>query len=495
MITVEARTTIRYLHAQGKSIRAIAKELGLARNTVRSALRREGSPAYARPKRSNPQLAPFLAQIEEILVKKRFIGSRILRELRALGYEGGRTALYDHLRTLRERVVDPRVTERFETPPAQQGQFDWSPYTISLGSQVVKVTLFCLTLGFSRRKFYWPSLDATQESVFEALEKGLEHFGGSPKKILLDNARTFVDDASPQHFRWNQRFLQLCGHYSIQPHACYPGRPRTKGKVDTPAAAYCRLYYLEQHFVKGGAWDDFGDFGRSLATFVAEDLDLMIHSTTGERPIDRFQEERLLLTPLPTVPFIGTHETLRKVSWDCLLSYAGTRYSVPWPYAGKQVWLRTSQGRKLIVRNQRGEQIASHDLASRKGATVIDQAHYQGLRKNVARTRPLLEGSFLKLFPDQRWFMEGVCIQHKNNPLDHLRGILALAEVYPRETLVASFLLARECNTYSHHFIRGVLESSAVTRPETQPGHLLERTEAAFTADLGVYQEILEAAP
>ena len=188
MITVEARTTIRYLHAQGKSIRAIAKELGLARNTVRSALRREGSPAYARPKRSNPQLAPFLAQIEEMLVKKRFIGSRILREVRMLGYEGGRTALYDHLRTLRERVVDPRVTERFETPPAHQGQFDWSPYTISLGGQVVKVTLFCLTLCFSRRKFYWPSLDATQESVFEALEKGLEHFGGSPKRVLLDSA-------------------------------------------------------------------------------------------------------------------------------------------------------------------------------------------------------------------------------------------------------------------------------------------------------------------
>ena len=487
MITVEAWTAIRYLHAQGKSIHAITRELGVSRNTVRTALRQERPPQYQRPKRPNPQLAPYVAQIEEMLTQKRYIGTRILRELRKLGYDGGKTALYDHLRTLKAQVVDPRVTERFETPPAHQGQFDWSPYTISLGGEVVKVTLFCLVLCFSRRKCYWPSLDASQVSIFEAIETGLGHFGGSPKELLVDNARAFVDDASTQRFCWNQHFLELCGHYSIEPRACQPGRPRTKGKVERP------FYYLEQHFIKGGAWNDLGEFASSLARFTAEDLDLRIHSTTGERPIDRFEQERPFLTPLPSVPFIGTNETMRKVSWDCLLSFKGTRYSVPWPFAGKHVWLRTSQGRRLIVRNQKGEQIACHELAARKGDTIIDRAHYEGLRKRVAKTRTLLEGSFLERFPKHRWFMEGVCIQHKNNPLDHLRGILALAEVYPHQDLVASFSLAQECNTYSHHFIRGVLESGAATRSDTQPCHPGEPTEPSLDADLGIYQEILEA--
>jgi transposase len=488
MITVEAWTTIRYLHAQGKSIRSIANELGLSRNTVRSALRHESPPDYARAKRPNPQLAPFLPQIEEMLFQKRFIGTRILRELRALGYEGGKTALYEHLRELKKQIVDPRVTERFETPPAHQGQFDWSPYTISLGSQLVKVTLFCLTLCFSRRKFYWPSLDATQASVFEALEAGLEHFGGAPRELLVDNASVFVDDASIQHFAWNRHFLELCGHYRIEPRACQPGRPRTKGKVERP------FYYLEQHLIKGGTWHDFDAFAHALTTFVADDLDICLHSTTGERPLDRFGQEQPLLTPLPGLPFIGTHELMRKVSWDCLLSFAGTRYSVPWPYAGKHVWLRPSQGRRLIVRNQKGDEIARHELA-KKGATIIDQAHYEGLRKRVAKTRAVLEESFLALFPNYRWFMEGVCIQHKNNALDHLRGILALAEVYPQEDLVASFALAKECNTYSHRFIRGILESAAIPHPEARPGEPVDEVQAATPADLGVYQQILEVAP
>jgi transposase len=206
MIPVEAWTTIRYLHAQGKPIRAIAKELGLARNTVRCALREENPPRYTRPKRPNPQLESFTSQIAVMFFEQDLIGSRILRELRKLGYAGGRTALYDHLRTLKAASPSSRLTERFETAPAQQAQFDWSPYTIPLGGSLVKVIVFCLTLCFSRRKFYFVSLNETQSSIFEALEAGLRHFGGSPKELLVDNPRAFVSNANPLHFQWNVHF-------------------------------------------------------------------------------------------------------------------------------------------------------------------------------------------------------------------------------------------------------------------------------------------------
>ena len=489
MITVEAWTTIRYLFAQGKSVRAIAKELGLSRNTVRRALREEAAPHYARSQRPNPKLNPFLPQIEEMFLKKRFIGSRILRELRGLGYDGGATALYAHLRTLGEARQRSRATERFETPPGHQAQFDWSPYTVSLGGLLVKVILFCLTLAFSRRKFYWPSLDETQGSIFEALESGLRYFGGAPKELLVDNARAFVVDASPLHFAWNVHFLELCGHYRMQPRACQPARPCTKGKVERP------FYYLEEHFIKGGDWSGFDAFGQGLTVFMAEDLDVGIHSTTLERPIDRFHQEQPLLTPLPTLPFIGTHEEMRKVSWDCLVSFAGSRYSVPWAYAGKQVWVRTAQGRELIVRNQGGAEIARHLLTDRKGSTVMVQGHYEGLRQSVAKTRPLLEESFLKLFPQQRWFLEGLLIQHKNNALDHLRAVLALAEVYSPQALLTAFERAREYNTYSHRFVRGLLESGAGSDTQAAPCDAPQTTDPTPTHDLALYQQILEATP
>ena len=482
---MEAWTAIRYLHAQGKSIRAIARELGLSRNTVRTALRKDAPPHFVRPKRANPRVEPFAVQIEQMLVEKRFIGSRILRELRALGYDGGKTPLYEYLRSLKAKALPSRVTERFETDPAEQGQFDWSPYTIPLGDVVTRVVVFCLTLAFSRRKFYWLSLDETQVSVFEALEAALHYFGGSPKHVLVDNALAFVSDASPQHFAWNRHFLELCGHYRIEPRACQPARPRTKGKVERP------FFYLEQHFIKGNRWDDFDRFASALVTFTVEELDTVIHSTTGERPIDRFQVERPLLTPLPATPFVGTHEEMRKVSWDCLISFRGSRYSVPWPYAGKHVWLRASQGRKFVVRSQCGEQIACHSLAAKKGLTHIDPSHYEGLRRSLPKTRILLQESFLRLFPEHTAFVDGLLIQQKNNALQHLRAILGLAEVYPPAALATAFVAAKEYNTYSHRFIRGLLEAGEYPPPDAAldaPAGI-----RSLEVDLSIYQRALEA--
>lgn len=483
---MEGWTTIRYLHAQGKSVRAIAKELSVARNTVRAALRSENPPHYDRSKRSNPQLEPFADQIERMLFQQHFIGSRILRELRPLGYKGGRTALYDYLRALKATSASSRLTERFETPPAQQGQFDWSPYTIVLGGCTVKVIVFCLILGFSRRKFYWPALDETQSSVFEGIEAALQHFGGSPKELLVDNPRVFVDNANPVHFQWNRHFLELCGHYSIKPVACQPYRARTKGKVERP------FYYLEQQFIKGDGWESFDAFASALASFIADDLDQRVHATTLERPIDRFKSEQPLLTPLPARPFVGTNEEMRKASWDCLISFSGSRYSVPWEYAAKHVWVRPSQGIGLVVRSQKGTEIARHRIPAQKGMTVIDPAHYEGLRRGQAKTRAVLEESFLRLFPEHGWFAEGLFIQHKPNGVAHLHAIMALAEVYPHEALKATFAAAKEYNTYSHRFIRGLLEASGTSLQAMPPPTSSSRPPSKVGADLAVYQRVLE---
>src|SRR5919199_862733 len=178
VLRVEAWTTIRYLHAQGTPIRAICRELGVSRKVVRRALRREGPPKYERPSKPNPKLAPFEAQIRIWYFGEKLIGSRILRELQARGYDGHRSALYRYLAKLKAETPSSRVTERFETPPGQQAQFDWSPYTVELGGELTRVVVFGMVLGYSRRKHYTASLDETQASIYEAIESCLRHFGG-----------------------------------------------------------------------------------------------------------------------------------------------------------------------------------------------------------------------------------------------------------------------------------------------------------------------------
>lgn len=490
MMTVECWTTIRYLHAQGVGLRAIAKQLDVSRNTVRHALRADGPPSRNRAARTNPKLAPFADVIATMVFEKKFIGSRILREIKKTGYEGKPTALYDYLAILKEDRTRQKVTERFETDPGQQGQFDWSPYSMTFADGVHRVVMFSLVLGFSRRKFYLPSRDETQASIYEAIERGLWHFGGAPKELLVDNAKAFVLDAGPGDVVWNPRFLELCGHYRMEPRHCQVRRAQTKGKVERP------FFYLEQHFIKGAEFTDFAHLESELARFQAEDLDVRVHATTQETPLARFERERSALTALPERRIIGTHEEFRKVSWDCLVSFGGSRYSVPHIYAAKQVWVRASQGTRVEIYNQRGERIACHLLTAKKGEVVFLKEHYAGLRTQTPLTKVVLAAAFLRRFPDQHAFLDGVIAQYKQAPASQLRAIMELAAIYPEEALRAAFAVAIEHNTYSHHFIQGLLEATPIQKTETTrlPVLFARVPPTPVTRDLGVYQNVLEGA-
>lgn len=189
-----------------------------------------------------------------------------------------------------------------------------------------------------------------------------------------------------------------------------------------------------------------------------EEIDLKVHSTTREKPIERFEKEKLYLTPLPESRYVGTKVEWRKVSWDCLISFGGSKYSVPWNYAGKNVWIKTSRGRYINVYNQQAELIAEWEINPLKGSTNINQKHYEGLRKRVPVTKSLVEKTFFELFPDEKSFYDAVIAQQKIDPIYHLRGVIELTLIYPKEEIIKAISLAKKYNTYTASFIRGILK-------------------------------------
>ncbi len=223
----------------------------------------------------NSALAPFEAEIERRL-EKRFIGSRILNDLRKLGYHGPRATFYRCLAQLRKTTQLPDVVHRFETAPAHQAQYDWSEYVIPGAGAPVRVYVSCLILGYSRYRHYEASLDITQASIFEALEAGFTAFGGIPREVLFDNPKALVTRTRP-HLAWNDSLLALAGHYRFLPRACWPYRAQTKGKVESP------FRYLEAQFITGLVWTGFPDFGRRLKAFEQE-VNQRPHDTTGVPP-------------------------------------------------------------------------------------------------------------------------------------------------------------------------------------------------------------------
>jgi hypothetical protein len=101
---------------------------------------------------------------------------------------------------------------------------------------------------------------------------------------------------------------------------------------------------------------------------------------------------------------------------------------------------------------------------------------------------------FLEKFPDERDFLEKLYVQQKLNPVFHLKPILELATIYPREAILKAFALAKEYNTFSCHFIRGLLdkETPQEAAPEPRANSLWSVPAITVKADLSTYQRLAE---
>jgi transposase len=125
-------------HAEGWSIRGLARHFAIGRNTVRRILRKnqkareEGHDVISeiKPVRRASKLDPFLPLIKQLLEQyPNITGVRLYEELIEAGFQGGSTIVTDRLRQMRPRPKKEPIVS-FETPPGKQGQMDWSPYTI-----------------------------------------------------------------------------------------------------------------------------------------------------------------------------------------------------------------------------------------------------------------------------------------------------------------------------------------------------------------------------
>src|SRR5690606_34355221 len=160
--------------------RKIAELLGVSRNTVKRALQKDSPPEYKRDNILNPDIAPFKDYIIERIVLKRLKGSRVLKEIISKGYKGSQSAFYRYLSKI--RTEEKRTYQRYETAPAEQAQFDWSPYTVVINGIKTKVYIFSYILSFSRYRIYETSLSENQSSVFEAIENSVFEIGGVPER-------------------------------------------------------------------------------------------------------------------------------------------------------------------------------------------------------------------------------------------------------------------------------------------------------------------------
>jgi transposase len=187
---VETIGRIRREHfIHGKSIKEIARDLRLSRNTVRKVLPSdETSFSYERRVQPRPKLGRWKEQLDRLLTanveaaaRERLTLIRIFEELRALGYDGGYDAVRRYARSWAKAnasaTADAFVPLTFA--PGEAYQFDWSHEIVVMDGVTTIVKVAHLRLCHSRMMFVRAYPRETQEMVFDAHERAFVFFKGA----------------------------------------------------------------------------------------------------------------------------------------------------------------------------------------------------------------------------------------------------------------------------------------------------------------------------
>ena len=160
---------------------------------------------------------------------------RLFEELRGFGYDGSYDAVRRYAKSWRKErgVALAQAYVPLTFAPGEAYQFDWSHEIIVLNGATVTVKVAHMRLCHSRMPFVRAYPRETQEMVFDAHDRAFAFFKGSCERGIYDNMKTAVETIfAGKDRQYNRRFLQMCGHYLVEPVACTPASGWEKGQVE-----------------------------------------------------------------------------------------------------------------------------------------------------------------------------------------------------------------------------------------------------------------------
>lgn len=376
MVEQDVVRQMRVLAEAGWGAKRIAREVGIARNTVRRYLRRgEAAEAQVRP------AARCLNATTEATAVALWNGAAegnavvVQQMLAAEGVEASLRTVQRAVEGRRREVVAATVaTVRFETAPGRQMQIDFGEKKLRLAGVVVKVFLLVAVLSHSRRIFVKAFLNQRGDDWREGIAEAFRHFGGVPVEVLGDNAKPLVHSRNKEAgtVRFHDAYVAFCSEWDVQPRACGPYRARTKGKTESG------VKYVKRNALAGRSFESFGSLTAHLVDWMVL-ADEREHGTTHEKPRERFErDERAALRPLPSRPPAARRQLLsRRVANDALVDIDTVRYSVPHRLVRAQVEVQLGEEEVRIFYGT--ELVATHRRSHEPHSRVLDPAHWDGL--------------------------------------------------------------------------------------------------------------------
>ena len=400
IIEVDMYQLIRTYYNSGKSIRWIARTLGIARQTVKKYCEGNTHPDVRKEYHRESSVVTedvkaFILEClqedeREALPKQAHTAKRIYDRLVAeKGFTGGESTIRKAVSEIRkDQSVPSEADVPLEYDPGDATQIDWGECTAYLDGVRTKLNFFCGRLCNSCDIFVQAFYSQNLESFLEAQQRMFDHFGGVTRRLIFDNAKVAVKEGFGLHARATDGYAAFAAHYAFKTEFCNIASGNEKGLVEN-LVGYARRNFM----VPVPQVADINELNEKLREACLN----YRHTHKVERHTNTVNEDYLqelhFLQPVPPYRYDTSRTTTPQVNDYSTVRFDKNNYSVPVRYIRKDVTVKGYANQVQIL--YRNEIIATFDRIYGSRKTAYRLEHYIDLierkPRSVFQARPVRE--------------------------------------------------------------------------------------------------------
>jgi len=391
---------IRQRFLNGESQRSIARELGVSRQTVKKYCHGDTHPderkLYERPSVVITEeveafiLSCFEEDRQENLKKQKHTAKRIYdRLVTEKEFAGAYSTVRTTVRDLKQEIViPPQCDMPLSFEPGEAIQIDWGEATVYLDGEKTKLNTFCARLCYSCDIFVQVYKRANQESFLEAQQQMFEFFGGTPQRVIFDNAKVAVKEGFGLYAKPQDKYLSFSAHYAFKPDFCNPAKGNEKGLVENLVGYSRRNFLVPVPRIKS-----IDELNQKLIKSCLKYRQNHKIATRTHSVALMYQEELQMLNPIPRYLFDTSKSKIAKVDDFSTIRYDKNNYSVPTRYLRKNITVKGYANQVSML--YEGAEIAAYPRCYSKNKTEYQLEHYIDLierkPRSVLNSKPVKE--------------------------------------------------------------------------------------------------------
>ncbi len=464
---MDEQKEIQFLKPRLKSIRKVARHLGINRETVA----KYWDGLIPSQETSPPQ---WTTEIEwnyiQTEVGKGISVKTLFRELSQVHKLPTYENFCRFYRLYHSKPSEIQISFPIDRIPGMSLEVDYSGDKMEIinpaTGEIFEAELFVGALTYS--SYFYAEFTLTQKlpDFIGCCERVLLHIGKVPEFIVSDNCLTAVTKVEKYDTILNKMFTDFCHHYGIIPDPARVRKPKDKPVVERSIGVIQQEFFQR---MRNRTFTSLFELNQELKKYLAEKMTEVIKERGASRN-DLLIHELEKMASLPESSFELFDYKRCKVHPDCHIRHQKNYYSVPYRFVGKEVDVKFNH--KMIHIYSEIDLIGVHSIAVGHGHYVSNPAHYpedklidinyhlNSVRQKAKKVGPNTELLIKRLLEVPR--------QHPMRNLPKIQGILTLQDKFSKEALEYAAEASLEANKLSYYFIKSCSNNYRTPKPKTE---------------------------